>query len=176
MNTIESSYHPVALSHEQSVLLAVDADNLFINRPHGTKVHYGALLKFAEQFGRMRGSNIYAASPHPQHLDNLAHRLRQVGFSTAQMCQCRVHSNQRYKSDVDTRITIDLVCAANTQQIDTVILASGDSDFLPLVEYLHCQHIKVIVIGPDEATASEMKVKSDAFFHTSEIAGLHMTV
>ena len=139
----------------------------------GLPSQIAALLKFARRFGQLQDSRIYAASSHPERLKNLGRRLQKIGFLTIQICHCRIHANHRYKSDVDTRITIDLVNAANQRQIDTVILASGDSDFLPLIEYLQCQQIKVIIIGPEGATAPEMIGWSDDFYGTNTIEGLH---
>lgn len=46
---------------------------------------------------------------------------------------------------VDVRFTIDLVSLATDKRIDKAILITGDSDFIPAIEYARNQNMKITV-------------------------------
>ena len=53
-----------------------------------------------------------------------------------------------------------------------IILVSGDSDFIPLVDRLVLHGVEVYVVGPDTAMAWELGVAATQFCYTSDVAGL----
>ncbi|VVC72258.1 NYN domain protein [uncultured archaeon] len=46
---------------------------------------------------------------------------------------------------VDVRFSIDLVSLATDRRIDKAILITGDSDFIPAIQYARDQHMKIIL-------------------------------
>src|SRR5207244_13424912 len=84
--------------------------------------------------------------------------------------RCRPDGTKQ--SDIDIAMTVDIWEAALRKRMDTLILVSGDSDFIPLVERLVQKGLEVYVVGPDGATAWELMIASIQFCHTSEVAGL----
>lgn len=66
------------------------------------------------------------------------------------------------KADWDVGIVIDAVRTADN--VDVIILCSGDGDFVPLVEYLKAKGKRVEVIAFDKTTSSKLKEVADEFF------------
>ena len=67
------------------------------------------------------------------------------------------------KADWDVGLAVDAITAA--PNLDTVILFTGDGDFIPLVEYLKvhdgCQ-VEVVSFG--KSTSGRLKESADHFF------------
>lgn len=68
-----------------------------------------------------------------------------------------------YKCNVDVEMTIDILNAALDMNIDTVILVSGDGDFMPVVAYLRGRGIRVETCGFRANTAPELVLKSSGY-------------
>ena len=65
------------------------------------------------------------------------------------------------KADWDVGIVVDAIRIAPS--VDTVVLASGDGDFISLVEYLKNQGKRVEVMAFGRSTSSKLKEISDEF-------------
>jgi uncharacterized protein (TIGR00288 family) len=65
------------------------------------------------------------------------------------------------KADWDVGITVDAIRIAPS--VDTIILASGDGDFLQLVEYLKNQGKRVEIVAFGQTTSSKLKEVADEF-------------
>ena len=70
------------------------------------------------------------------------------------------------KADWDVGIVIDAVRVANS--VDVIVLASGDGDFIPLVEYLKNQGKRVEVIAFGKSTSSILKEAADEFINVED--------
>lgn len=154
------------------VFLAVDAANLFAALENGARPNYRALLEFGARLGSLVKAAIYV--PRISGTDRekgLLLALKHMGFTRVIARHLRSRPDGRGKSDLDTAIILDIWEAALRQEIDTVILASGDSDFVPLVERLVDQGIEVYVVGPERATAWELIVASTFFSYAAEVEG-----
>ena len=68
-----------------------------------------------------------------------------------------------YKCNVDVEMTIDMLNAALDMDIDTVVLVSGDGDFVPVVAYLRGRGIRVEACGFQANTAHELMLKSSGY-------------
>lgn len=62
------------------------------------------------------------------------------------------------KGNFDVKLAIDLVLKA--KEFDTAVLASGDSDFEPAVEYLRSLKKKIIVVSARGHIARELTRKA----------------
>jgi len=65
------------------------------------------------------------------------------------------------KADWDVGITVDAIRIAPS--VDTIILASGDGDFLQLIEYLKNQGKRVEVMAFSRSASSKLKEAADEF-------------
>ncbi|MBU0546008.1 NYN domain-containing protein, partial [Patescibacteria group bacterium] len=72
-------------------------------------------------------------------------------------------------ADWDVGITVDAIRLSPS--LDTIILVSGDGDYLPLVEYLQNQGKQVEVVAFGETTSSRLKEEADDFIDMGEEKG-----
>lgn len=155
------------------VFLAVDAANLFYALSKGERVNYEAPLTFARHLGTVIEAAIYVPRNHHSEKEKgLLLALKFLGYTKVINRLLRYRPDGSKKSDIDVAITIDIWDAATRKEMDIVVLASGDGDFIPLVERLVSQDIDVHIVGPDGATAWELIVASTRFWHTHDIEGL----
>ena len=52
--------------------------------------------------------------------------------------------------------------------LDTIILCSGDGDFIPLVQYLQALGKQIEIVGLGQTTNGKLKELADDFFDISE--------
>lgn len=157
------------------VWIVDDAANLALDaREDGRTIQHEALLAYGGQLGTIMYAGIY----FPRHNGMERERsqviaLKQAaGFTELQVRPVRQRPDGAYKSDIDTVITMAVWGAAVAGLVDSVVLASGDSDFVPLVEALTQRGIETHVIGPENGTAIELAVAASCFCYTSQVPGL----
>jgi hypothetical protein len=163
------------MRNRKRVLVVDDAANLNQDRrDHSWRINHEAILTYAAGLGTIVEAGIY----FPRYTGIERDRgdvigLKQgSGFTQIEVRPVRQRPDGTYKSDIDTVITMAVWGAAVAGLVDTVVLASGDSDFVPLVERLLARGIETHVIGPDSATAIELAVAASCFVYTSQVPGL----
>jgi uncharacterized protein (TIGR00288 family) len=70
------------------------------------------------------------------------------------------------KADWDVGITVDAIRIAPS--IDTIVLASGDGDFLQLIEYLKNQGKRTEVIAFGKSASLKLREAADEFIDLEE--------
>jgi len=85
--------------------------------------------------------------------------------------EIRVKGLQEYyggikKADWDVGIAIDAV--KTVEIVDVIVLASGDGDYAPLVEYLKNRGRRVEIISFGKSTSSRLKEMADNFIDLDE--------
>ncbi|MEW5805449.1 MAG: NYN domain-containing protein [Patescibacteria group bacterium] len=70
------------------------------------------------------------------------------------------------KGDWDVGMTVDAIRLAPS--VDAVVLATGDGDFTPLVEYLQAQGKFVEVMAFSKSASSKLKEQADSFIDLGE--------
>jgi uncharacterized LabA/DUF88 family protein len=159
--------------NSKHVYLAVDAANLSYSLEPGTRLDYGALLQFARQQGALVEAAIYLAPARGiERNRNFLIDLKYMGYTRVVYRTPRQRPSGPPKSDIDIALAIDLWEAAVRKPLDMVVLVSGDSDFLPIVERLTERGVEVAVIGPNGATAWELIVSSTQFVYANSVSGL----
>ncbi len=162
------------MRNRKRVWVADDAANLAQDRESGCRINHEALLAYAARLGVIVHAGIYFPRYNGLERDrNQLIGLKQTaGFTEIEVRPVRQRPDGSYKSDIDTVITMAVWGAAVAGLADVVVLASGDSDFVPLVEGLVQRGIVVHVIGPDNGTAIELAVAADCFLYASQAPGL----
>lgn len=157
----------------RNVYLAIDSDNLLYSVPSGWQVDYEALLNLARRLGVAIEAAVYASRSNGIEKDreNLLD-LKRMGYTRLITRPLRLRPDGTRKSDVDVALAVDIWEAALAGRIDTVILVSGDSDFIPLVDRLVQRGLEVYLVGPDNATAWELAVAATQFCYASAVDGL----
>jgi uncharacterized LabA/DUF88 family protein len=158
------------------ILLAVDAENLFRAYAPRARLDYSALLRFLKEQGELVGAHLYTIRTPSGAEEPFLHAVRRIGFDRIVARFPHRSGNENVKSDVDVAMAIGVVLTLLKLEKpgktpDVVVLATGDSDFLPLVEWLDAQGYQVWVIGPPQ-TAWELQVFSGRFWQADDVPGL----
>lgn len=85
--------------------------------------------------------------------------------------EIRVKDLQEYyggmkKADWDVGIAVDAIKTAEI--VDVIVIASGDGDYIPLVEYLKNQGRRVEVMAFGRSTSAKLKEEADEFVDLDE--------
>ncbi|MFK7950927.1 MAG: NYN domain-containing protein [Saprospiraceae bacterium] len=77
------------------------------------------------------------------------------------------------KNAADIRLIVDALEAGITKDdLNTFVIITGDSDFVPLIQRLQIYKKYVIVIGNDRKTTSNLLIKTcDKFYYYSQVVG-----
>ncbi|MBI1974918.1 MAG: NYN domain-containing protein [Parcubacteria group bacterium] len=91
--------------------------------------------------------------------------LEQLGIDL-RMKDLQIYPGGLKKADWDVGLAVDAIRLAPS--VDTIVLATGDGDFLPLVEYLqgHGKQVEVLAFG--KSASARLKEKTDDFVDISE--------
>ncbi|NOY35522.1 MAG: NYN domain-containing protein [bacterium] len=85
--------------------------------------------------------------------------------------EMRIKDLQEYyggmkKADWDVGIAVDAI--KTSQIVDAIVIASGDGDYIPLVEYLKNQGRRVEVIAFGRSTSAKLREIADEFIDLDE--------
>lgn len=153
----------MAIKHiGQRVGILIDVQNLY----HSAKNLYGARVNFREILKlAVSGRNLirvfaYVVRTKSGEEKPFFEALTKLGIET------RVRDLQEFygglkKADWDVGITIDAVRIA--PDVNTIVLVSGDGDFLQLVEYLKNQGKRVEIIAFGRSASARLKETADEF-------------
>ena len=146
----------------QKVAVLIDVQNLYHSAKnlYGARVNFGAILKLAVAQRNLIRAFAYVVRTKTGEERPFFEALTKLGIET------RVRDLQEFygglkKADWDVGITIDAIRIAPS--VDTIVLASGDGDFLQLVEYLKNQGKRVEVIAFGRSASSRLKEMVDEF-------------
>lgn len=98
-------------------------------------------------------------------MNDFLKKLQKIGFKTVTKPVKHLLDEQGHyleKANFDVEITGDVLKSLSL--VDTVILFSGDSDFVYLVKLIHEDSKKIYVYSSRQTLAWELKLKSDHFF------------
>ena len=146
----------------QRVGVFIDTQNLY----HSAKHLYKARVNFAKVLEEAVGGRIlvravaYVISTESGEETNFFGALTKIGIET-KVKDLQVFADGAKKADWDVGIAIDAV--KMSPKLDTVIIASGDGDFIPLIEYLDMHGIQVEVISFGKSSPAKLKEAAHAF-------------
>lgn len=140
---------------DQSVAILVDGNNIEISIHEVTK-NDAAMLNFDTLIPRLldnRSLNRLVYFREGKHISNkLAERLHNLFHGSVVPC---------HKS-ADIPLTIKAMQLAN--KIDTIIIMSGDSDYVELVRHLKFEGVRVEIAAVEATTAGILREEAD-YFH-----------
>ena len=151
----------------QRVAVFIDTQNLY----HSAKNLYHARVNFGNVVresvaGRVLVRAIaYVASTEGGEERAFFEALTKLGIETRTK-DLQIFSGGAKKADWDVGMAIDAVKLA--PKIDAVVLATGDGDFVPLVEYLKNSHgTQVEVISFGKSSSQRLREAADDFIDMS---------
>jgi uncharacterized LabA/DUF88 family protein len=134
---------------EQRVAVFIDAQNLYHSAKNLYKrnVNFGSILKDAVAGRKLIRAVAYVITSETGEEQGFFEALEKLGIETKTK-DLQVFSGGAKKADWDVGLAIDAITASS--KVDAIVIASGDGDFVPLVEYLNtaggCQ-VEVISFG-----------------------------
>ncbi len=140
----------------------IDTQNLY----HSAKHLYKSRVNFQNVLQEAVGDRVlvraiaYVISTEGGDEKNFFEALTKIGIET-KVKGLQIFSDGAKKADWDVGIAIDAVKLA--PKLDTVILATGDGDFVPLIEYLENDGCQVEVISFGKSSSQKLKEAAHAF-------------
>ncbi len=147
----------------QRVGIFIDTQNLYHSAKnlYRAKVNFAAVVKEALAGRSLIRAAAYVISTESEEEKGFFEALNKAGIET-KVKDIRIFAGGAKKADWDIGMAIDAI--SMSEKLDAVILATGDGDFVPLVEYLRfakgCQ-VEVIAFG--KSAAGSLKEAADDF-------------
>jgi len=148
---------------DQRVGVFIDVQNLYYSAKnlYGKKVNFGAIVKEAVGDRKLIRAIAYVVRTESKDEQPFFEALYKLGIETKEK-DLQIFSTGLKKADWDVGLTVDAIRLASS--LDAIIIASGDGDYLPLVEYLQKssgKQVEVIAFG--ETTSSKLIDEVDDF-------------
>ena len=146
----------------QRVGVFIDTQNLYHSARHlyKSRVNFGKVLEEAVGGRVLVRAIAYVISTESGEEKNFFEALTKIGIETKTK-GLQVFADGAKKADWDVGIAIDTVKLA--PKLDTVVLATGDGDFVPLIQYLDWHGVQVEVISFGKSSSSKLKEAAHAF-------------
>ena len=151
----------------QRVAVLIDVQNLYHSAKnlYGARVNFREILKLAVSQRSLIRVFAYVVRTKTGEEKPFFEALTKLGIET------RVKDLKEYygglkKADWDVGITIDAIKSA--PGVDTIVLASGDGDFVSLVEYLKNQGKRMEIIAFGRSASLQLKEVADEFLDLEE--------
>jgi uncharacterized LabA/DUF88 family protein len=148
----------------------VDVANLLYSaRNMRIAIDFGRLLDFLRGNRRLVRAHAYCpTSPDPRAEQMFLDAVKGLGYRITTK-NYKTFSSGAKKADLDLDLCMDIVRLVDAGSVDCISLVSGDSDFLPLLEYCSDHGVRVEVAAFDEATASILRQSCDLFINLSMV-------
>ncbi|MFN7088621.1 MAG: NYN domain-containing protein, partial [Candidatus Paceibacteria bacterium] len=153
----------------QTVAVFVDAQNMYhsARNLYKARVNFKELLKFATVGRNLVKANAYVVKSDIPEEHAFFEALERSGYYL-KMKDLQIFPGGMKKGDWDVGIAIDAISLIPKTQI--MVLATGDGDFVPLVEYLKHQGITVEVVAFRRSTSAKLIQAADRFYDLEEDA------
>jgi uncharacterized LabA/DUF88 family protein len=147
----------------QRVGVFIDTQNLYHSAKHlyKARVNFGAILEEAVSGRVLVRAIAYVISTESGDETNFFGALTKMGIET-KVKDLQIFADGAKKADWDVGLAIDAVKLAH--KLDTIVIVSGDGDYVPLIEYLDMnQGCQVEVISFGKSTSGKLKEAAHAF-------------
>jgi uncharacterized LabA/DUF88 family protein len=147
---------------EQRVGFFVDIQNLYYTarNVYNSRVNFGAILKDAVGERPLVRAIAYGIRAQMPEEETFFDAVRKAGFEL-KLKDLQSFYGGAKKGDWDVGIVMDIIKL--NPKLDTVILASGDGDNIPLIEYLLVIGQRVELVSFGKSTSSKMREMVDYY-------------
>lgn len=147
---------------EQRVGMFVDVQNLYYSARniYNARVNYLALLKEAVGKRKLVRALAYVIRAQMPEEQTFFDALSKAGYEVKAK-DLQVFFGGTKKGDWDVGITMDII--KQVSKLDAVVLASGDGDYIPLLEYVKNFGVRVEVIAFGKSCSSKLVEAADDF-------------
>ena len=153
---------------EQRVGVFIDTQNLYHSAKniYHARVNFGNVLKDSVAGRRLIRARAYMVTTESGEEKAFLEALTKIGIEPRTK-DLQVFYGGAKKADWDVGMAVDAITAS--PKLDTIILFTGDGDFVPLVEYLRvhggCQ-VEIVSFG--RSTSGRLKEVADHFLDLDE--------
>lgn len=149
------------------VALFIDVDNIWIaTKNDGLPFQPKAIHERARLLGRVIMARAYADWSE-SYLYEARTKLQEEAFDLVQL-----PGNQRGKNTADIQLAVDaLEAALGPRPPSTVVLVSGDRDFVPLATKLRKHRIQVVGIAAASSAGRQFKNACDLYVEYDDLVG-----
>lgn len=152
---------------EQRVGVFIDTQNLYhsARNLYQARVNFGAVLKDAVAGRKLVRAVAYVITTEAGDEKNFFEALAKLGIETKTK-DLQIFSGGSKKADWDVGLAVDAI--KMSPRLDSVVIVSGDGDFIPLVEYLQTNGVQVEVVSFGKSTSGKLREAVDDFVDLSE--------
>lgn len=149
----------------QRVAVLIDTQNLYHSAKHlfGRRVNFGNVVTDAVAGRDLVRAIAYVITSEAGDEKNFFEALVKMGIETKTK-DLQVFQDGAKKGDWDVGLAVDAISLST--KVDTIILVTGDGDFVPLVQYLKTHGVQVEVVS---FTRSTSKLLADATDETFDL-------
>lgn len=154
---------PVIKHKNQRVGVFIDTQNLYHSAKnlYHARVNFSAILKEAVDGRQLIRARAYVANTESGEEKAFFEALNKMGIEIKTK-DLQIFSGGAKKADWDVGLAVDTIKMAH--RLDAVIIASGDGDFLPLVEYLqNTTGTQVEIVAFGKSSSTKLKEVADDF-------------
>ena len=163
-----------AIKHKaQRVGVFIDTQNLYHSAKnlYRSRVNFGAVLKEAVAGRTLIHAAAYVVTTESGDEKAFFEALTKIGIETKTK-DLQVFYGGAKKADWDVGIAMDAVKFAS--KLDAIVLASGDGDFVPLVEYLKSQGVQVEAMAFGKSASGRLREAVDDFIDMGEASKTYL--
>ncbi len=152
---------------DQRVAILLDVQNLYHSAKnlYKSRVNFNEILKAALAGRKLVRAIAYVIKTEGGEESAFFEALTKMGIET-KMKDLQIFPGGMKKGDWDVGIAVDAIRLGDFF-IDVLILATGDGDFVPLIEYLKNRGRQVEVIAFGKSTSARLKEAADDFIDMS---------
>jgi uncharacterized protein (TIGR00288 family) len=147
---------------EQRVAVLIDTQNLYHSAKnlYKSKVNFGAVVNAALGNRKLIRALSYVVNTESGEEAPFFEALEKVGIEIKTK-DLQIFYGGAKKADWDVGLAIDAIKLAH--KVDAIVLATGDGDFIPLVEYVKSQGCQVEVITFGRSASAKLREIVDDF-------------
>lgn len=147
---------------DQRVAVIIDTQNLYHSAKnlYKSKVNFAAVVEEAVQKRKLIRAVSYVVNTESGEESAFFEALAKVGIEIRTK-DLQIFYGGAKKADWDVGMAVDAIKIA--PKVDSIVLATGDGDFIPLVEYLKSLGCQVEVITFGRSASSGLKSVVDDF-------------
>lgn len=152
---------------EQRVAVFIDTQNLYHSAKniYKSKVNFEAVLRAAVGERKLIRAMAYVVTTESGDEQAFFEALEKIGIEIKTK-DLQVFFGGAKKADWDVGMAID--AATYASKCDAVVLATGDGDHIPTVEYVRSQGCQVEVIAFGRSSSSKLREAADDFIDMDE--------
>ncbi|OHA84595.1 MAG: hypothetical protein A2408_03010 [Candidatus Yonathbacteria bacterium RIFOXYC1_FULL_52_10] len=151
---------------DQRVGVFIDTQNLYhsARNLYKARVNFGAVVRDAVADRKLVRAVAYVITTESGEESSFFEALTKIGIETKTK-DLQIFFGGAKKADWDVGLAIDAVRSA--PKLDAIVIASGDGDFVPLVDHLKSLGVQVEVVAFGKSASLKLKEAADHFVDLS---------